>query len=58
VIEKMVDLVGSIRLSSYEEALWNTVSGPGDRDTICDIVGGIVVMYAGIGNIRTFLRMG
>jgi ADP-ribosylglycohydrolase len=34
-------------LSSYEEALWTTVSGLGDRDTTCAIVGGIVVMYTG-----------
>src|SRR5437660_11298938 len=38
-------------LSSYEEALWITVSGLGDRDTTCAIVGGIVVMYAGIESI-------
>lgn len=35
-------------LDSYEEALWATVSGLGDRDTTCAIVGGIVVMYAGV----------
>ena len=34
-------------LGSYEAALWTTVSGSGDRDTTCAIVGGIVVMYAG-----------
>ena len=34
-------------LHSFEEALWLTVSGLGDRDTTCAIVGGIVVMYAG-----------
>lgn len=38
-------------LSSYEEALWTTVSGLGDRDTTCAIVGGIVVMYAGLESI-------
>ncbi len=38
-------------LSSYGEALWTTVSGLGDRDTTCAIVGGIVVMYAGIEGI-------
>jgi len=38
-------------LSSYEEALWTTVSGLGDRDTTCAIVGGIVVMYTGIEGI-------
>lgn len=30
-------------LDSYEDALWTTVSGLGDRDTTCAIVGGIVV---------------
>ena len=38
-------------LNSYEEAIWTTVSGLGDRDTTCAIVGGIVVMYAGIEGI-------
>jgi ADP-ribosylglycohydrolase len=34
-------------LDSYEEALWNTVAGFGDRDTTCAIVGGIVALSAG-----------
>jgi ADP-ribosylglycohydrolase len=38
-------------LGSYEAALWATVSGLGDRDTTCAIVGGIVVMYAGVEGI-------
>jgi ADP-ribosylglycohydrolase len=38
-------------LVSYEAALWATVSGLGDRDTTCAIVGGIVVMYAGVEGI-------
>lgn len=38
-------------LGSYEQAMWATVSGLGDRDTTCAIVGGIVVMYAGIESI-------
>ena len=38
-------------LGSYEEALWATVSGLGDRDTTCAIVGGIVVMYVGVEGI-------
>jgi ADP-ribosylglycohydrolase len=33
-------------LDSYEEALWLTVSGLGDRDTTCAMVGGIVAMSA------------
>lgn len=38
-------------LNNYEEALWTTVRGLGDRDTTCAIVGGIVVMYAGLEGI-------
>jgi ADP-ribosylglycohydrolase len=38
-------------LDSYEEALWLAISGLGDRDTICAIVGGIVVMSAGVDSI-------
>ena len=38
-------------LSNYEEALWLTVSGLGDRDTTCAIVGGIVASYSGIEGI-------
>jgi ADP-ribosylglycohydrolase len=30
----------------YEEAMWQTVSGLGDRDTACAIVGGIVALSA------------
>lgn len=36
---------------SYEEALWQTVSVLGDRDTTCAIVGGIVALGAGPGGI-------
>jgi ADP-ribosylglycohydrolase len=39
------------RLGDYEEALWLTVSGLGDRDTTCAIVGGIVVCFTGSGAI-------
>jgi len=38
-------------LDNYEEALWATVSGLGDMDTTCAIVGGIVVMYIGLDGI-------
>ncbi|HJT27535.1 MAG TPA: ADP-ribosylglycohydrolase family protein [Pyrinomonadaceae bacterium] len=38
-------------LSNYEEALWLTVSGLGDRDTTCAIVGGIVASHTGIEGI-------
>lgn len=31
-------------LEDYESALWHTVSGRGDRDTTCAIVGGIVAL--------------
>ncbi|MDQ1453810.1 MAG: hypothetical protein QOK38_3676 [Acidobacteriaceae bacterium] len=34
-------------LSSYEDALWETVNGGGDLDTNCAIVGGIVAMHTG-----------
>jgi ADP-ribosylglycohydrolase len=34
-------------LDSYEEAIWTTVAGLGDRDTTCAIVGGIVALAAG-----------
>ena len=35
----------------YEAALWLTVSGLGDRDTTCAIVGGIVALVGGPGAI-------
>lgn len=38
-------------LGSYEEALWQTVSALGDRDTTCAIVGGIVAMNVGLEGI-------
>jgi ADP-ribosylglycohydrolase len=38
-------------MASYEEALWQTVSGLGDRDTTCAIVGGIVAGYVGSAGI-------
>ena len=38
-------------LNDYEEALWATVSGLGDRDTTCAMVGGVVVMHRGVQNI-------
>jgi ADP-ribosylglycohydrolase len=34
-------------VDSYVEALWNTVSGLGDRDTTCAIVGGIMSILHG-----------
>ena len=44
-------------LEDYEEAMWQTVSALGDRDTTCAIVGGIVVMYAGVESIpETWLK--
>jgi ADP-ribosylglycohydrolase len=39
------------QLNNYEEALWLTVSGLGDRDTTCTMVGGIVALYTGIESI-------
>lgn len=38
-------------LDNYEEALWLTVSGLGDRDTTCAIVGGIVACRTGVEDI-------
>jgi ADP-ribosylglycohydrolase len=38
-------------LNNYEEALWLTVSGLGDRDTTCAIVGGIVALSASVESI-------
>jgi ADP-ribosylglycohydrolase len=40
-------------LDDYEAALWQTVSGLGDRDTTCAIVGGIVACYVGEAGIPT-----
>jgi len=34
-------------LRDFEEAMWTTVSGLGDRDTTCAIVGGIVLLATG-----------
>ena len=39
------------RMDSYKEALWLTVSGLGDRDTTCAMVGGIVALSAGLESI-------
>jgi len=38
-------------LDDYTEAMWTTVSGLGDRDTTCAIVGGIVALSAGRASI-------
>ncbi len=38
-------------LDSYEDALWLTVQGLGDRDTTCAMVGGIVALSAGAASI-------
>jgi len=37
----------SKHLLSYRDAFWTTVSGLGDRDTTCAIVGGIVALASG-----------
>lgn len=39
------------KLSNYEDAIWLTVSGGGDVDTNCAMVGGIVSMYTGFDGI-------
>jgi ADP-ribosylglycohydrolase len=36
--------IAAYHLDDYKEALWATVSGLGDRDTTCAIVGGIVAL--------------
>jgi ADP-ribosylglycohydrolase len=43
-------------LDNYEEALWLTVSGLGDRDTTCAIVGGIVSLHTGVEGIPAAWR--
>lgn len=39
------------RLDDYEQALWLTLSGGGDRDTTCAMVGSIVVLSTGLERI-------
>ena len=41
----------SRHLDNYEEALWTTIQGMGDQDTNCAMVGGIVVLSAGMESI-------
>ncbi|HEX8235943.1 MAG TPA: ADP-ribosylglycohydrolase family protein [Abditibacteriaceae bacterium] len=41
-------------LDHWEETLWLTVAGLGDRDTTCAIVGGIVAMYGGVESIPPY----
>ncbi len=36
-------------LDNYEEAMWQTLSGLGDMDTTCAIVGGVVALACGPG---------
>lgn len=38
-------------LGDYEEALWATVSGLGDRDTTCAIAGGVVASHTGVAGL-------
>lgn len=38
-------------LNDYEEAMWITVSGLGDRDTTCAITGGVVALAVGARGI-------
>lgn len=44
------------KLGNYEDALWLTVSGGGDTDTNCAIVGGIVSSYTGSSAIPSHWR--
>jgi ADP-ribosylglycohydrolase len=43
-------------LDDYEQALWLTVSGLGDRDTTCAITGGVVAAYTGADAIPAAWR--
>ena len=44
-------------IDDFEQALWTTVSGLGDRDTTCAIVGGIVALSVGHSGIpRSFVE--
>ncbi len=43
-------------LDNYEEALWTTVSGLGDRDTTCAIVGGILATHPSTKPPATWLE--
>jgi ADP-ribosylglycohydrolase len=40
-------------LDDYQEAMWTTVSGLGDRDTTCAIAGGVVALSAGRPSLPT-----
>ncbi len=40
-------------LSDYEEAMWQTLSALGDKDTTCAMVGGIVVLRTGLEGVPT-----
>jgi len=42
--------------SNFEEAMWQTVAGLGDRDTTCAIVGGIMGVYVGVEGIPVLWR--
>jgi ADP-ribosylglycohydrolase len=46
--------VAARRSRHFEEALWETVSALGDRDTTCAIVGGIVALSAGPDSIPEY----
>ncbi len=43
-------------LDDFEEALWTTLAGLGDRDTTCAIVGGIVALAVGTEGIPEEFR--
>jgi ADP-ribosylglycohydrolase len=45
-------------LTNYEDAIWTAVSGLGDMDTTCAMVGGIVAMYTGMDAIPAVWREG
>jgi ADP-ribosylglycohydrolase len=43
--------IASRHFDDFEEAMWQTVSALGDRDTNCAIVGGLVALSAGDGSV-------
>jgi ADP-ribosylglycohydrolase len=45
-------------LDNYERAICHAISGRGDVDTTCAMVGGIVVMYTGVDAIPAVWRNG
>ena len=49
-------LMAAEHLDDYENAMWATVAGLGDRDTTCAIVGGIIACFVGEEGIPLLWR--